>query len=102
MGVLIMGMSMHDRYYEPDDSGDNSDEIDERTWQLMKSGAEYDPNDSCRVAEALSELDVDTAKALQDCIDTGNYETIGRKIMMITFDYMEKFAKDQAEREIND
>lgn len=101
LGVLIM-MSRHDAYYEPNDSGDNSDEIDELTWQLMKAGAEYDPNDASRVAEALSELDVDTAKALQDCIDTEDYEKIGRKIMMITFDYMERFAKDQAEREIND
>jgi len=97
-----MGMNRADAYYEPDDSGDNSDEIDERTWQLMKAGAEYDPNDASRVAEALGELDVNTAKALQDCIDTGNYETIGRKIMMITFDYMERFAKDAAENEIND
>ena len=97
-----MGMSRHDAYYEPDDYDDRSDEIEERTWQLMKVGAEYDPKDASRVAEALGELDVDTAKALQDCIDTGNYETIGRKIMMITFDYMERFAKDAAENEIND
>ena len=97
-----MGMNRADAYYEPDDYDDRSDEIEERTWQLMKVGAEYDPKDASRVSEALSELDVDTAKALQDCIDTGNYETIGRKIMMITFDYMEKFAKDVAENEIND
>jgi threonyl-tRNA synthetase len=29
-------------------------------------------------------------------------EKIGRKIMMLTFDYMERFAKDAAENEIND
>jgi hypothetical protein len=84
------------------DYDDRSDEIEERTWQLMKKGAEYDPNDASRVAEALGDLDTDTAKALQDCIDTGDYEIIGRKIMMITFDYMERFAKDAAENEIND
>jgi hypothetical protein len=35
-------------------------------------------------------------------IDTGNYELIGRKIMMMALDYMERFAKDAAENEIND
>jgi hypothetical protein len=97
-----MGMSRHDAYYEPDDYDDRSDEIEHRTWELMQAGEEYDPNDASRVAEALSELDIDTAKALQDCINTNNYEIIGRKIMMIAFDYMEKFAKDAAENEIID
>lgn len=97
-----MGMSRHDAYYEPDDYDDRSDEIDERTYQLMKDGAEYDPNDASRVAEALGELDADKAAALQAMIDTKDYEKIGRKIMMLTFDYMEKFAKDAAENEIND
>jgi hypothetical protein len=97
-----MGMNRADAYYEPDDYDDRSDEIEERTWELMKVGAEYDPNQSCRVSEALGEIDVDTANALQDAIDTGNYEIIGRKIMMIAFDYMERFAKDAAEGEIND
>ena len=97
-----MGMSRHDAYYEPEDYDDRSDEIEHRTYELMKVGAEYDPKDASRVAEALGELDVDTANALQDCIDSGNYEMIGRKIMMITFDYMEKFAKSAAENEIND
>jgi hypothetical protein len=97
-----MGMSRHDAYYEPDDYDDRSDEIDERTWQLMKAGAEYDPNDASRVAEALGDLDAERADALQAMIDTGDYEKIGRKIMMLTFDYMERFAKDAAENEIND
>jgi len=97
-----MGMNRADAYYEPNDYDDRSDEIEERTWQLMKVGAEYDPKDSSRVAEALGEISPDNVKALQDCIDTGDYEKIGRKIMMITFDYMERYAKDAAENEIND
>jgi hypothetical protein len=93
---------LHDHYYEPDDYDDRSDEIEERTWELMKAGAEYDPNDASRVAEALGDLDKERADALQAMIDTGDYEKIGRKVMMLTFDYMEKFAKDAAENEIND
>ena len=95
-----MSMNRHDAYYEPEDYDDRTDEIEERAWQLMKKGASYDPNTAGAVSEAMGELDVDTAKALQDCIDTGNYEQIGRKMMMIAFDYMERFAKDSAEREL--
>ena len=95
-------MSRHDAYYEPDDYDDRSDEIDERTYELMKKGADYDPNTAGRVAEALGELDRDTAAALQDCIDSGNYEIIGRKIMMMAYDYMERFAKEAAEGEFNE
>ena len=93
-----MGMSRHDAYYEPDDYDDRSDEIDERTYELMKKGAEYDPNDASRVIEALGEISPDELAALQDCIDGGNYEIIGRKVMMIAFEYMEHYAKEQAER----
>jgi hypothetical protein len=94
---------LHDHYYQPDESYDNRcDEIDERTWELMKKGAEYDPNDASRVAEALGDLDAERANALQAMIDTGDYEKIGRKVMMLAFDYMERFAKDAAENEIND
>ena len=100
LGVLIMGMSQHDAYYEPEDYDDRTDEIEERTWQLMKK--EYNPKTSIAIAEALSELDVDTAQALQDAIDTGDYEQIGKKIMSISFDYQEKLAKQVAEFEIND
>ena len=35
-------MSRHDAYYEPDDYDDRSDEIEERTWELMKVGGQYD------------------------------------------------------------
>jgi hypothetical protein len=94
-----MSISRHDAYYEPDDYDDRSDEIDERTYELMKKGADYDPNTASRVSEALGEISPDDVAALQDCIDSGDYEMIGRKIMMISFDYMERFAKDAAESE---
>ena len=97
-----MGISRHDAYYEPDDYDDRSDEIEERTWQLMKVGATYDYRTSGAISEALSEMGVDDAKALQDVIDSGNFEHIGRKIMMMAEAYMEHFAKDTAESEIND
>ena len=100
LGILIMGISRHDAYYEPEDYDDRTDEIEERTWQLMKK--KYNPKTSIAIAEALSELDVDTAQALQDAIDTNDYEQIGKKIMSISFDYQEKLAMQVAEFEIND
>ena len=95
-------MSRHDAYYEPDGYDDRSDEIEERTWQLMKVGAQYDYRTSGAISEALSEMSVDDDKALQDVIDSGNYEHIGRKIIMMAEAYMEHFAKNAAESEIND
>jgi len=95
-------MNRADAYYEPQDYDDRTDEIEERTWQLMKPGAEYDPKDASRIQEALSEMSANDADSLQIALDTGNFEIIGRKIMSMTFDYMEHFAKDAAESEIND
>jgi hypothetical protein len=95
-------MSKHDAYYEPQDYDNRSDEIEHRTYELMKVGAKYDYRTASAIAEALSELDITGADALQAMIDTGDYEKIGRKVMMMTLDYMERFAKDAAESEIND
>ena len=97
-----MGISRHDAYYEPNDYDDRSDEIEERTWQLMKPGAQYDYRTTQAVAEAMGDLDKERANALQAIIDAQDYEQIGRKVMMMALDYMERFAKDAAENEIND
>ena len=95
-------MSKHDAYYEPQDYDNRSDEIEHRTYELMKVGAKYDYRTASAIAEALSELDIAGADSFQAMIDTGDYEKIGRKVMMMTLDYMERFAKDAAENEIND
>ena len=47
-------------------------------------------------------MGVDDDKALQAIIDTGDYEQIGRKLMMMALDYYERFAQHTAESEIND
>ena len=97
-----MGMNRADAYYEPDDCDDRSDEIEERTWELMKIGADYDDRTSGAISEALSEMGVDDAKALQDVIDTGDFAMLGRKIISMAMEYMEGHAKEVAEFEIND
>ena len=50
-----MGMNRADAYYEPDDYDDRSDEIEERTWQLLKVGGKFDYRTSGAISEALSE-----------------------------------------------
>ena len=56
---LIMGINRADAYYEPDDYDDRSDEIEERTWQLLKVGGKFDYRTSGAISEALSEMGVD-------------------------------------------
>lgn len=97
-----MGMNRHDAYYEPFDYDDRSDEIEERAWELMKVGADYDYRTTSAISEMMSELGVDDAKAIQDVIDTGDYEALGRKLIAMSCDYMERIALEVAEFEIND
>ena len=100
LGSLIMNRA--DAYYEPQDYDDRTDEIEERKWHLMKPGAKFDPSDAGWVQEALSEMNANDAESLQIAIDTGNFEIIGRKIMSISFAYMEIIAQEIAELEINE
>ena len=95
-------MNRHDAYYEPDDYDDRSDEIEERTWELMKIGGKFDYRTSGAISEALSEMGVNDAQALQDVIDSGDFEQLGRKVITMAMEYMEHHAKEIAEFEIND
>jgi hypothetical protein len=99
-----MTMKNYDSWLEAPYHGqdDQSDEIAELTYQLMKPGAEYDYRTTQAIAEAMGDLDAERADALQAMIDTNDYEKIGRKVMMMALDYMERFAKDAAENELND
>ena len=95
-------MSKHDAYYEPDDRDDRSDEIEESAWQMLKVGGKFDYRTTSAIAEMLSELGTDDDKAIQAVIDSGDYEALGRKLIAMSCDYMERFALEVAEFEIND
>ena len=97
-----MGMNRADAYYEPDDYDDRSDEIEERAWQMLKVGGKFDYRTTSAIAEMLSELGTDDDKAIQAVIDSGDYEALGRKLIAMSCDYMERFALEVAEFEIND
>lgn len=87
-------MSKHDAYYEPEDEP-NDDEIRFRTDELMRT-QEYDAYQLNNVMEAITEISLADAEALQLVLDTKDHLAIGRKIWDITYSYMEKFAESQA------
>jgi hypothetical protein len=89
-----MGMSMHDRYYEPED--DNSgDFIDERTYELLKT-EEYNPSLTHHLAEAIAESSEADQAIIIDFVNQQNWEALGRKLYFMSYDYMEKFAEAHA------
>ena len=95
-----MGMTLHDNYYQPDEDYDNRQfAIEEEAWTMMQVGKKWDYRTTQAIAEAMGDLDAKGDQDLQAMIDTGDYEKIGRKIMMLAHDYMEKFALDDAEGE---
>ena len=87
LGSVIM-MSMHDRYYEPED--DDSDLLDERVAELMKE--DYDPTEYAHFAEGISEAKKEDCQAVEDILKqpTIDYEALGRKLFCMAYDYMEK------------
>lgn len=87
-----MGMNRHDAYYEPEDDYNDQEELEHEAWKLTQKGGDYDYQTPQAIAEMMSELDIDMAKDLQAMIDTGDFEKIGRKIMCMTEEFMERQA----------
>jgi hypothetical protein len=92
-------MTMHDRYYEPED--DDSDLLDERISELMKD--EYSPNQYDHFAEAISEASKSDREAVEMILQQHpiNYEVLGRKLFGMAYDYMEKFAENHAQEDLS-
>ena len=82
---------------------DNEDEeiyIEERTYELMKLGEDYDPTDVGRMSEAISEASADDQEVIRDFIERKEWDKLGAKLFYMTYEYMEKFAESQAQREV--
>jgi hypothetical protein len=92
-------MTMHDRYYEPED--DDTDLLNERISELMKS--EYSPNQYDHFAEAISEAAKSNREAVEMILQQRpiNYEALGRKLFGMAYDYMEKFAENHAQEDLS-
>lgn len=92
-------MSMHDRYYEPEDD-DSGDFIDSRTQELLNTD-DYDPALVHHLAEAISEASAEDQETIKDFINKSEWENLGRKLYYISHEYMEKFAESHAIDEYN-
>lgn len=96
---VYMGMSMHDRYYEPED--DNSgDFIDQRVRELLKT-KEYDPTLLQHLSEAISEASDADQEIIKDYVAQKDWHKLGLKLYYISAEYMEKYAEQHAIGEYN-
>ena len=87
-------MSMHDRYYEPEDD-DSGDFIDERTYELLKT-EDYNLSLIHHLAEAISEASELDQASIIDFVNQQNWEALGRKLYYISYEYMEILAESHA------
>ncbi len=94
-----MGMSMHDRYYEPED--DDSDLLADRISELMKD--DYDPTEYHHFAEGISEAKESDCKAVEEMLKqpTIDYEALGRKLFCMAYEYMEGMAENHAQEDLS-
>ena len=93
-----MGMSMHDRWYEPEDN-DDSDLLQDRIADLLNSDYNITTNFSL-FAEGISECSESDKESILTILD-GNVNTIdfaalGRKLWAVSFSYAESIAENHA------
>jgi hypothetical protein len=98
MGVLIMGMSMHDRYYEPEDDND-AERIAEEAYDMVMHDPDYDPSDLSKFSEAIGQDcdDVELQQFVRDCIEAKDWAKLGLKLYTHSFEYWEDAAKHHLE-----
>lgn len=81
---------------------DNEDEeiyIEQRVPELMQE-EDYDPSDVGHLAEAISEASEDDQEIIRDYIEQKDWAKLGQKLYVMSYDYMERFATSQAQREV--
>jgi len=96
-----MGMSMHDRYYEPED--DDSDLLQDRIADLLNS--DYDiRNNFSLFAEGISECSEADKESiitiLQGNVNTIDFAALGRKLWAVSFAYAESIAENHATEDL--
>jgi hypothetical protein len=81
---------------------DNEDEeiyIEERVPELMGT-KDYDPSDTSHMGEAIAEASAIDQETIRDFIERKEWDKLGAKLFYMTYEYMEKFAEAQAQREV--
>ena len=92
-----MGLSMHDRYYEPED--DEGDLLDDRIAELLNT--KYDITTDFSLFEEgiteCSEADRESILTiLNGNINTIDFTQLGRKLWDVAFSYSEQLAENHA------
>ena len=89
MGVLIMGMSMHDRYYEPEDEEDFDEEIAE----LLNGDFSPDLEENIKEAFMNDAFFGDHWATLVEALQNNEKEKIGLIISTCIYEYWENSAE---------
>ena len=82
---------------------DNEDEeiyIENRVPELMRTEG-YDPSLVHHLAEAISEASAADQEIIKDYIEQSDWAKLGQKLYVMSYDYMEKFAESEAQREVS-
>ena len=74
--------------------------IESRVPELMHT-KDYDPSDVSHMAEAISEASKDDQDIIRDYIEQKDWVKLGQKLYVMSYDYMEKFAESEAQREVS-
>ena len=82
------------------DGEDEQIYIEERVPELMAT-KDYDPSDVSHMAEAISEASKDDQDIIRDYIEQKDWAKLGQKLYVMSYDYMEKFAEMEAQREVS-
>ena len=82
------------------DSEDEEIYIEESVPELMAT-KDYDPSDVSHMAEAISEASAIDQETIRDFIERKEWDKLGAKLFYMTYEYMEKFAESEAQREVS-
>jgi len=81
------------------DGEDEQIYIEERVPELMAT-KDYDPADVSHMSEAISEASKDDQEIIRDYIEQKDWAKLGQKLYVMSYEYMEKYAEDAAQREV--
>lgn len=89
-------MYNNNSYYEaPYDDQAEHDELEEQIFEYMKRDEQFDPTELGNFAEAIGQdtNNKDLQAFIRDCVDAKDWEKLGRKLYMVSYEYMEKCAE---------
>jgi uncharacterized protein YfkK (UPF0435 family) len=89
-------MYNNDAHYEaPYDDQAEHDELAEQVYEYMRPGEKFDPSELGNFAEAIGQdiYNKDLQDFIKDCVEKKEWEKLGRKLYMVSYEYMEKCAE---------